>query len=105
MDPDYEFVPDVIAAEGYLEDPYPTRAFEVVVEILSPQDRFSRVLRRRRLYEKRGILQIVLIDPVDRIVWRFENGIATEGDVIATRGEAHTSAQALWGEAELQYKP
>ena len=63
------------------------------------------MLGKRRLYEKRGIRRIVLIDPVDRIVWRFENGIATESDVIATRGEANTSAQALWDEVDLQYKP
>ena len=66
LDPAYEPVPDVIAVEGRSRaDPYPTRAFEVVIEILSPQDPFSRVLRKCRLYEKWGIRQIVVIDPED----------------------------------------
>src|SRR5580704_8788583 len=50
LDPAYEPIPDVIAAEGQLGDPYPTEPFEVVIEILSPQDPFSRVLRKCRLY-------------------------------------------------------
>jgi hypothetical protein len=48
-----------------------------------------------------GIRRIVVIDPVDRIVWRFENGIATESNVIAAGGEASASAQALWDEVDL----
>ncbi len=55
LDPDYEPVPDVIAAEDRIEDPYPTAPFEVVVEILSPEDSFSRVLRKCRLYAAWGI--------------------------------------------------
>jgi Uma2 family endonuclease len=96
LDPDYEPVPDVIAVEGALEDPYPTRPFEVVIEILSSGDQFSRVLRKRRLYEKWGIRQIVMVDPEDRVVWRFENGGPVETDIIATRGEAKILAAALW---------
>jgi Uma2 family endonuclease len=46
LDPSYEPVPDVIAAEGALENPYPTKPFEVVIEILSPDDQFSRVPRQ-----------------------------------------------------------
>src|SRR5580693_8734824 len=45
LDPSYEPIPDVIAADGPIGDPYPTSAFEVVIEILSPDDSFSRVLR------------------------------------------------------------
>jgi len=44
LDPAYELIPDVIAGES-IADPYPTEPFEVVVEILSPDDPFSRVLR------------------------------------------------------------
>jgi Uma2 family endonuclease len=51
LDPNYEFLPDVIATEGLLEHPYPTKAFEIAIEILSPNDQFSRVLRKCRLYE------------------------------------------------------
>jgi Uma2 family endonuclease len=46
LDPAYEPIPDVIAAEGSIGDPYPTEPFEIAIEILSPQDPFSRVLRK-----------------------------------------------------------
>src|ERR1035437_8735141 len=34
LDPAYEAIPDVIAAEGEIGDPYPTEPFEIVIEIL-----------------------------------------------------------------------
>lgn len=105
LDPSYEPIPDVIAVEGPATGLYPTTAFEVVIEILSPQDTFSRVLRKCRLYEKWGIRQIVVIDPEARIVWRFEKGQPVETEVIATRGETKILVQALWNEVDLQYKP
>jgi Uma2 family endonuclease len=100
LDANYELIPDVIAADGALEDPYPTRPFEVAIEIFSPGDSFSRVLRKCRLYEKWGIRQIVVIDPKERIVWRFENRIPVETDIIAYRGESKIPAQALWDELD-----
>jgi Uma2 family endonuclease len=102
LDPAYEPIPDVIAAEGAIGDPYPTSPFDVAIEILSPDDSFSRVLRKCRLYEKWGIRQIVVIDPADRLIWRFENGVPQETDVIARRGDAAITAQALWDEVDLQ---
>jgi Uma2 family endonuclease len=54
LDPAYEPIPDVIAAEGAIGDPYPTEPFDVAIEILSPEDSFSRVLRKCNLYEKWG---------------------------------------------------
>lgn len=100
--PNYEPIPDVIADENAIEDPYPTSAFEVVIEVLSPEDSFSRVLRKCRLYERWGIRQIVVIDPADRLVWRFENGAPQETDVVASRGDAAISAKALWDEVDRQ---
>jgi Uma2 family endonuclease len=100
LDPNYEPVPDIIAIVGPQREPYPTKPFEVVIEILSPDDQFSRVLRKCRLYEKWGIRQIVIVDPQDRVVWRFENGGPVETDVIASRGEAKVLAAALWEEVD-----
>ncbi len=100
LDPDYEFTPDVIAAEGAIGDPYPTEPFEVAIEILSPADPFSRVLRKCRLYEKWGIRQVVVIDPKARLVWVFEHGAPRESDVVAQRGEAVVTAQELWDEVD-----
>jgi Uma2 family endonuclease len=102
LDPAYEPIPDVIASDGPIGDPYPTSPFDVVIEILSPQDSFSRVQRKCRLYEQWGIRQIVVIDPADRMVWRFENGAARLTHVIARRGDAAISAQTLWDEVDHQ---
>jgi Uma2 family endonuclease len=104
LDPPYEPIPDVIAVEGPATGPYPTTAFEIVVENLTPQDTFSRILRKCRLYAKWGIRQIIVIDPEAQVIWRSENGILIETDVIATRGEAKIPARALWDEVDLQYK-
>jgi Uma2 family endonuclease len=100
LDSAYEPVPDVIATTRPPTGRYPTEPFDVVIEILSPDDPFSRVLRKCRLYEKWGIRQIVVIDPEERIVWRFENGVPIETDVIAYRGDAKIPAQALWDEVD-----
>jgi Uma2 family endonuclease len=105
LDPAYEPIPDVIAAEGQLGDPYPTEPFEVVIEILSPQDPFSRVLRKCRLYEAWGIRQIVIVDPIERLVWRFENGSARETGTIAARGEHSIMAQEMWAEVDRLLRP
>jgi Uma2 family endonuclease len=102
LDPAYEPVPDLIASDGPIDDPYPTSPFDVVVEILSPDDPFSRVLRKCRLYERWGIRRILVIDPADRLVWHFENGAPQETDILAQRGDSVITAQAFWDEVDLQ---
>jgi Uma2 family endonuclease len=100
LDSAFAPIPDVIAAEGRIRQPYPIEPFEVVIEILSPEDSFSRVLRKCRLYEKWGIRQIVVIDPQEKLVWRFVNGTPRDTDVVATRGERSITAQELWAEVD-----
>lgn len=100
LDQAYEPIPDVIAAEGQIRDPYPTEPFEVVIEILSADDPFSRVLRKCRLYEKWGIRQVVVADPQARLVWSFENGSPRETGIVAKRGERQITAQELWAEVD-----
>jgi Uma2 family endonuclease len=101
LDHAYEPIPDVIAFDGPIGDPYPTSAFEVAIEIY-PDDSFSRVLRKCKLYEKWGIRQIIVIDPKDRLVWRFENGAPQETDIVARRGDASIPAQTLWDEVDRE---
>lgn len=100
LDPNYEPVPDVVAFERLPKGPYPTQAFEVVIEVLSPGDSFSRVMRKCALYEQWGIRQIVVIDPDARQVWCYRNGRAEQTDIIATRGEQKVLAAALWEEVD-----
>jgi Uma2 family endonuclease len=102
LDPAYQPIPDVIAAEGAIEDPYPTKPFAVVIEILSPDDSFSRVLRKCRLYEQWGIGRVLVIDPLDRLVWHFENGAPKETDLVAQRANAIITTQMLWDEVDRQ---
>jgi Uma2 family endonuclease len=45
----------------------------VVIEILSPNDRFSAQLARFRDYKQIGVLHLVLLDPEELIAYRFEN--------------------------------
>lgn len=100
LDPSFEPIPDVIAAEGATGDPYPTEPFEVAIEILSPDDSFPRMLRKCRLYKEWGIRQVVVIDPVARIVWVFENGSLFEAEVVARWGDRVISAGELWDEVD-----
>jgi Uma2 family endonuclease len=104
LDPAYEPIPDVIAAEGAIGDPYPTEPFEVAIEILSPEDSFSRVLRKCHLYEKWGIQQVVVVDPKARLIWSFENGSPRETDIIASRGERVIAARELWEEVDRRLR-
>lgn len=105
LNPAYEPIPDVIAAEGQIGDPYPTEPFEIVIEILSPDDPFSRVLRKCRLYETWGIRRVIVVDPQARLVWSFENGSPRETDTIARRGERVITAQELWAEVDRRLRP
>ena len=50
ISPDREPTPDVVANVKEPEDPYPTSPVDVVVEILSPADRFSIVQEKCERY-------------------------------------------------------
>ena len=101
LDPNYEPIPDVIAAEDRIGDPYPTEPFEVAIEILSPDDPFSRVLRKCSLYQAGGIRQVIVIDPKTRLVWSFENGSLRETNIVARRGDRVITAQELREQVDL----
>jgi Uma2 family endonuclease len=105
LNPSYEPIPDVIAIEGGIGSPYPVDPFEVVIEILSPQDPFSRVLQKCHLYKSWGIRQIIVVDPQERAVWSFENGSLKETDTIARRGDRVIMATELWTEVDRLNPP
>ncbi len=71
IDPDFHPIPDVIATRGQIELPYPTRALEVVVEVLSDDDSMSRVLAKCRAYQRWGFEEIYVVDPSSRVVFRW----------------------------------
>jgi Uma2 family endonuclease len=49
-----------------------------VIDILSPEDRFSDLVARFQDYKKIGVRHMVLLDPEDLVAYRFENGALTQ---------------------------
>ncbi|HEX4165962.1 MAG TPA: Uma2 family endonuclease [Bryobacteraceae bacterium] len=66
-------VPDVIA-HGAIEDPYPTKPVDVVVEILSPSDKATDLLEKCTDYQELGIRAIFVLDPLQKTGWRWTAG-------------------------------
>ncbi|MGA8596943.1 MAG: Uma2 family endonuclease [Bryobacteraceae bacterium] len=69
--------PDVIGTKGEVEDPYPTKAVDVVVEILSKDDSAPYVLEKCQAYRTWGFEYIYVVNPESRQVFRW-TGTALE---------------------------
>jgi Uma2 family endonuclease len=69
ISPSWEPTPDVCGILGQEEDPYPTSAVAVAIEVLSPDDRFTRVIQKCRKYAEWGVEDILVFDPVAREGW------------------------------------
>lgn len=63
--------PDVIATTGEVEEPYPTKAVDVVVEILSADDAMAYVLEKCQTYQAWGFNYIYVVNPESRQVLRW----------------------------------
>ena len=100
--PDWQPIPDVIAAEGRIGNPYPLEPVDVVVGILSADDSFSRVIRKCARYERCGIKNIVVVDPAARVVWSWLAGSLGETDVIARRQKGLIPVEELWAEVDRE---
>jgi Uma2 family endonuclease len=74
----WEPIPDVCGILGQEEDPYPTRAVAVAIEILSPADRFTQVIQKCRKYAQWGVQDILVFDPIGREAWYWD---AARGDL------------------------
>jgi Uma2 family endonuclease len=82
IDDCWEPTPDVCGLIGAEEDPYPTQAVAVAIEVLSPDDRFTRVIQKCRKYAEWGVEDILVYDPVGREAWYWDSG---SGDLIRTK--------------------
>ena len=78
IDESWEPTPDVCGIIGPEEDPYPTRAIAVAIEVLSPDDRFTRVIQKCRKYADWGVQDILVFDPAGREAWCWD---AASGDL------------------------
>jgi Uma2 family endonuclease len=84
IDPRFYPKPDVIATTRKLEMPYPTKAVEVVVEILSPEDSMSHLLEKCRLYAEWGSPYVYAIDPDSRLIYRYTaRGLETADTLVS----------------------
>ena len=63
--------PDVIATSGAIEEPYPTKAVDIVVEILSEDDTMPYVLEKCEAYETWGFKFIYIVNPENRQLFRW----------------------------------
>jgi Uma2 family endonuclease len=82
IDEYWEPTPDVCGILGLVEDPYPTRAVAVAIEILSPDDRFTRVIQKCRKYAQWGVQDILVFDPIGREAWCWNSA---SGDLAAIK--------------------
>jgi len=83
IDQSWQPTPDVCGILGPVEDPYPTQPVAVAIEVLSPDDRFTRVIQKCRKYAEWGIQDILVFDPVGRDAWYWD---AAAGDLIRIKG-------------------
>jgi len=80
--------PDVIATKGSVDDPYPTAAVDVVVEILSPDDSMAYVIEKCRAHQDWGFPGIYVVDPESRLVFRWTGSALEITEFIATAAAA-----------------
>jgi len=62
-------VPDIVASRNKIEQPYPTSAVEICVEILSPGDRLQETMQKAGHYIDWGVQVVWIIDPGTRTAW------------------------------------
>jgi len=78
IDEAWQPTPDVCGILGPEQDPYPTSAVAVAIEVLSPDDRFTRIIQKCRKYAEWGVLDILVFDPIGREAWHWD---AVTGDL------------------------
>jgi len=79
-------VPDVAITDAALPDePIATAPPLIAIEILSPEDRLSRLVVRLADFEAMGIPAIYVIDPVDNSLLRFKQGRLENADRLMLR--------------------
>jgi Uma2 family endonuclease len=73
IDPQWEPVPDVVATLKPVKD-YPTEPVEIVVEILSSDDKLGQVMKKCQQYKRIGTERVFVLDPVEKLGWEWNAG-------------------------------
>lgn len=72
----WEPVPDIVAHHESVPGDYVTAPVDVIVEILSPDDRMSLVLQKCERYSNLGMRAILVLDPVYEKAWIWDRNTA-----------------------------
>ena len=65
--------PDIVLVcdESKLSEKGCTGPPELVIEIVSPSEASRDQIKKRRLYEKKGVAEYWIVHPFDRLLWRY----------------------------------
>jgi Uma2 family endonuclease len=97
--PDAHPKPDVIATKGEVEEPYPTKAVDVVVEILSPDDSMGFMLEKSQTYQAWGFGSIYVVDPESRLLFSWTGSALEVSDRLTS-----VPAAQIWERLDLARK-
>jgi Uma2 family endonuclease len=101
IDPQWEPVPDVIATLKSIQE-YPTEPVEIVVEILSPEDRLIHVIKKCHQYERIGTERIFVLDPADKFAWQWKSGSLEAITQMLLPNGASLALDDIWRQLEEQ---
>ncbi len=101
IDPQWEPVPDVIGTLKPIKN-YPTEPVEIVVEILSPDDKLVRVMKKCQQYERIGTERIFVLDPVDKLAWQWKAGSLEAITQLLLPNGAAVALDEIWRQLEEQ---
>lgn len=100
IDPQARPRPDVIASKTKPNGPYPTKGLDIVVEVLSEDDKFPLVREHCQKYQAWGFGRIFLVDPSNRSTFEWKND-----SFLACTELADIPVARIWSELDSQYEP
>ena len=98
IDPNAHPRPDVVASKNKPRGQYPTEGLDVVVEIISEDDRAAAIREHCQKYQEWQCKEIYLVYPGDRSVVQWQNG-----SEIACSELAGIPVGRIWEELDAQY--
>ncbi len=103
IDPGWQPKADV-AAWTRIEGRYPTEPVDVIVEVLSSEDRMQRVLLKCRNYQRIGVPAIFVMDPEFHDAWEWSR--ATQNleriSTMALPNGKHIAVEELWSKLQKE---
>lgn len=98
IDPEARPRPDVVATKTKPRGKYPNQGLDVVVEIISEDDKLSIVREHCHKYHSWGCRRIYLVDPKDRSVVEWQ-----DGSMISCPDLAGIPVGRIWTLLDAQY--